>query len=105
MSQEYILVEGSLVVVASNKFILRLDQPGDVVGEIAVIQSASRSADVVAEVDCRLIAFPAKLFEVDPHSTQASILYVLPLSRRCSYEARTPWFSVKPATTRMIGRF
>jgi CRP-like cAMP-binding protein len=54
MSQEYILVEGSLVVVASNKFILRLDQPGDVVGEIAVIQSASRSADVVAEVDCRL---------------------------------------------------
>lgn len=73
----YILVEGSLVVVASNKFILRLDQPGDVVGEIAVIQSAARSADVVAEVDCRLIAFPAKLFEVDPHSTQASILYVL----------------------------
>ena len=73
----YILVEGSLVIEANKKFILRLDQPGDVVGEIAVIQSTPRSADVVAEADCRLIAFPAELFEVDPHSTQASILYVL----------------------------
>ena len=73
----YILVDGSLVIESNMKFILRLDQPGDVVGEIAVIQSLPRSADVVAEVDCRLIAFPAKLFEVDPHSTQASMLYVL----------------------------
>ncbi len=73
----YILVEGSLVVVANKKFILRLDQPGDVVGEISVVQSTPRSADVVAEVVCRLIAFPAELFEVDPHSKEASILYVL----------------------------
>ena len=73
----YILIEGSLVIVANNKFIFRLDQPGDVVGEMAVIQLAPRSADVVAETDCRLIVFPAELFSVAPSSTHASILYVL----------------------------
>ncbi len=73
----YILVEGSLVVVANGKFIFRLDQPGDVVGEMAVIQSAPRSADVVAESNCRVVVFPAELFSVAPSSTQASILYVL----------------------------
>ena len=73
----YILVEGSLAIVSNGKFILRLDQPGDVVGEMAVIQSAPRSADVLAETPCRLIVFPAELFRIDPRSPQASILYVL----------------------------
>lgn len=73
----YILVEGSLAVVANDKFILRLDSPGDVVGEMAVIQSAPRSADVITETDCRLIVFSADRFWVDADSTHASILYVL----------------------------
>jgi len=73
----FILVEGSLVIMANGKFILRLDQPGDVVGEMSVIQSVPRSADVVAESSCRVIVFPAELFEVAPTSRQASILYVL----------------------------
>ncbi|MCB1674692.1 MAG: diguanylate cyclase [Halioglobus sp.] len=73
----YILVEGSLAIISNGKFILRLDQPGDVVGEMAVIQSVPRSADVLAETPCRLIVFPAELFRIDPGSPQASILYVL----------------------------
>jgi diguanylate cyclase (GGDEF)-like protein len=73
----YILVEGSLAVLSNDKFILRLDQAGDVVGEMAVIQSAPRSADVVAESTCRLIVFPAELLAVDPSSPSASVLYVL----------------------------
>ncbi len=73
----YILVEGSLAVVANDKFILRLDAAGDVVGEMAVIQSAPRSADVITETDCRLIVFPAELFWIDGDSPHASILYVL----------------------------
>ena len=73
----YILVEGSLVILADRKFILRLDLPGDVVGELAVIQSAQRSADVITETDCRLIALPAENFLVDENADHASILYVL----------------------------
>ncbi|MEE4144302.1 MAG: diguanylate cyclase [Halieaceae bacterium] len=73
----YVLVEGSLAIVSNGKFILRLDSPGDVVGEMAVIQSAPRSADVITESVCRLVGFPAELFMIDGHSSQASILYVL----------------------------
>lgn len=73
----YILVEGSLAIVSNQKFILRQDLPGDVVGEMAVIQSAPRSADVITETECRLIVFPAELFRVDENSAQASVLYVL----------------------------
>lgn len=73
----FILVEGSLAVIANGKFISRMDSPGDVVGEMAVIQTEPRSADVLAETDCLLIVFPAELFRIDAHSEQASILYVL----------------------------
>lgn len=73
----FILVEGSLAVVSNDKFILRLESPGDVVGEMALIQSAPRSADVIAETDCRLVVFPAELFRVDSRSPHASVLYVL----------------------------
>lgn len=73
----YVLVEGSLAIVSNGKFILRLDSPGDVVGEMAVIQSAPRSADVITETGCRLVGFPAELFSIDGNSSQASVLYVL----------------------------
>ena len=76
-SELYILIEGSLAVMSRGRFILRLDLPGDVVGEMAVIQSAPRCADVIAETDCRLMAFPARLFQIDESSRHASILYVL----------------------------
>lgn len=73
----YILVEGSLAVMSNRQFVLRLDAPGDVVGEMSVIQSAPRSADVIAESGGRLIVFPAELFAIDENSQQASVLYVL----------------------------
>ena len=47
----YILLEGSLAVISESRFILRLELPGDVAGEMAVISPAPRSADVVAEVN------------------------------------------------------
>ena len=75
--QMFILVEGSVAVLVNGHFILRLDQAGDVVGEMGVIQSTPRSADVVTETPCRLVAFAAELFEIDHYSPQASILYVL----------------------------
>ncbi|MGK5091320.1 diguanylate cyclase [Deltaproteobacteria bacterium TL4] len=73
----YILVEGSLAVMSRSKFILRLEMPGDVVGEMAVIDPAPRSADVIAEKDCQLIAFSAEMFQVDEEALVAPITYVM----------------------------
>lgn len=76
-TEMYILVEGSLAILANDRFILRLDDAGDVVGEMAVIQSAPRSATVIAETDCRLVMFPSHLFAIDRNAAQASIIYLL----------------------------
>lgn len=73
----FILIEGALAVESQGKFILRLEYPGDVVGEMGVIHPARRSADVVAESQCRLVAFSQKMFEVPKDAESASILYVM----------------------------
>ncbi|MFQ5560466.1 MAG: cyclic nucleotide-binding domain-containing protein, partial [Nitrospinota bacterium] len=76
-SEMYIIIEGSLVVIAENKLILRLDMPGDVAGEMSVISTAPRSADVIAETACKLIAFSGNIFRVTPGSSQVSVFYVM----------------------------
>ncbi|MBF0276767.1 MAG: GGDEF domain-containing protein [SAR324 cluster bacterium] len=73
----YILVEGSLAVTVQDKFILRLEMPGDVVGEMGVIHPGPRTADVIAEADCQLIAFEEKMFAVDKDAQHAPIFYVM----------------------------
>ena len=57
----YLLVEGSLVVQSKGAFIARLDKPGDVVGEAAVVLSSVRSADVTAESAVRAVAIPSEV--------------------------------------------
>jgi hypothetical protein len=55
----YLLVEGALVVQSkAGGFIARLDQSGTVVGEVAVVLSSRRTADVVAEAAVRALAIP-----------------------------------------------
>ena len=77
IQEMYILVNGSLAVMSQSKFILRLQLAGDVVGEVAVIDPAPRSADVVAEEDCQLIAFSGDLFQVEDDAQMAPIFYVM----------------------------
>jgi CRP-like cAMP-binding protein len=55
----YLLVEGTLVVQSKAGFIARLDRPGAVVGEVAVLLSSARTADVLAESAARLVAIPS----------------------------------------------
>lgn len=58
----YLLIEGVLAVQTGGAVIARLDQPGDVVGEVAVLMSSKRTADVIAESQVQVIAFrPADL--------------------------------------------
>ena len=66
----YFLLKGSLAVLSGEKLILRLDQPGDVAGEFAVVSSAARSADVVAEIASHVIRVSAKAVNDPELATQ-----------------------------------
>lgn len=57
----YLLIEGGLAVQSGGTFIARLDQPGAVIGEVAVVLSSKRTADVVAESSARALAIPVAL--------------------------------------------
>ena len=54
----YLLLEGTLGVQSKGSFIAQLDQPGAVIGEVAVVLSSKRTADVVAESPVRALAIP-----------------------------------------------
>ena len=75
-AEMYILVEGSLIVMSQQEFILRLEQPGDVVGELSIISPDPRAADVIAEVDSSVIVFPNQMFQVIDGATQVSVVYL-----------------------------
>ena len=65
----YFLLEGSLAAQSGEKLILRLNTPGDVAGEFAVVSSTPRSADVVAERHSRLVRVSSHVvndMEADP---------------------------------------
>jgi diguanylate cyclase (GGDEF)-like protein len=72
----YILLEGALVVMSQGEFILRLESPGDVVGELSIISPEPRAADVIAEVDSKVIVFPYEMFQVTDDATHVSVVYL-----------------------------
>ena len=49
----YVVLQGELVISLKNK-VLASSLPGEIVGEMALINSAIRSATVTAKTDCRL---------------------------------------------------
>jgi diguanylate cyclase (GGDEF)-like protein/PAS domain S-box-containing protein len=51
----YFLLDGALKVLSGEKLIIRLNTPGDIVGEFAVVSDSPRSADVVTEGECKLV--------------------------------------------------
>jgi len=64
----YVLVEGTLAVRARTGMTARLTRPGDVVGEVAVLLSSKRTADVVAEDAVRVLAIPAKVLAMPEYA-------------------------------------
>ena len=57
----FFLLAGSLKVVSAQKLVLRYTDPGDVVGELAVLSDQPRSADVIAEVQSQLVRISSTL--------------------------------------------
>jgi CRP-like cAMP-binding protein len=60
----YLLVDGALTVRSKSGTVARLDQPGDVVGEVAVLLSSKRTADVIAESAVRVVAIPSQVVKM-----------------------------------------
>lgn len=63
-AEVYLLIEGALVIQSQSGMIARLDRPGDVAGEAAVLLSSKRTADVIAESAVRAIEIPSKVLKL-----------------------------------------
>lgn len=57
----YLLLEGALIVQSGGTRLAKLERPGDVVGEAAVVLGSKRNADVLADSAVRALAIPGKL--------------------------------------------
>ena len=73
-----VLLEGSLAVTSQSLFIMRLDLPGDVVGEMSIINDDPNPfADVVAEENSKVVIFPNHIFIVKWNDTKVSVAYLM----------------------------
>ena len=73
-----ILLEGSLAVTSEGQFIMRLNNPGDLVGELSVIAGESNHfADVISEEQSKVVIFPYHLFKVADDDTEVSVAYLV----------------------------
>lgn len=68
----YLLLEGALVVQSQSGTLARLDRPGDVVGEVAVLLSSKRTADVIAESAVRAVALPSQVLALPEFAEAAA---------------------------------
>ncbi len=76
-SEMYVLLEGTLLVRSGSRLINRLDRPGEVVGELAVLQAPPRSADVVAESAARLLAIRPEVLRQTEFAGIAATFYMM----------------------------
>ena len=73
-----VLLEGSLAVTSEAQFIMRLNNPGDLVGELSVIAGESNHfADVISEEQSKVVIFPYHLFKVADDDTEVSVAYLV----------------------------
>ena len=72
----YVILDGELEIRAGGKLI-EVAKPGDVVGEMALIDTKARSATVVAKSACRLVPVNEKRFLVLVHETPIFALLVM----------------------------
>ena len=73
-----VLLEGSLAVTSEGQFIMRLNIPGDLVGELSVIAGESNHfADVISEEQSKVVIFPYHLFKAADDDTEVSVAYLV----------------------------
>jgi len=73
-----VLLEGSLAVKSEAQFIMRLNNPGDLVGELSIIAGESNHfADVISEEQSKVVIFPYQLFKASDDDTEVSVAYLV----------------------------
>jgi CRP-like cAMP-binding protein len=72
----YVVLDGEVEVWVGGKMI-EIIQPGDIVGEMALIDSNKRSATAIAKSDCRLVPIDEKLFLFMVQQTPFFSLHVM----------------------------
>ncbi|MCG8325766.1 MAG: Crp/Fnr family transcriptional regulator [Thiotrichales bacterium] len=72
----YVLVEGSVDISVADKVMLTAG-PGEIIGEMALIESNPRSARAVAASDCSLISVDRKRFAELVQQTPRFSIYVM----------------------------
>ena len=74
----YVVAEGE-VEILSGSVVLETARPGSVIGEMALIDHALRSATAVAKTDCKLVAVDQRRFEFLVQQTPYFALEVMQL--------------------------
>ena len=73
-----VLLEGSLAVRSKRQFVMRLNNPGDLVGELSVITGESNHfADIISEKLSKVVIFPYHKFKANDNDTEVSVAYLI----------------------------
>ena len=73
-----ILLEGSLAVKYETEHFMRLNNPGDLIGELSIIEGKSNNlADVISEEQSKVVIFPYQLFKAADYDTEVSVAYLV----------------------------
>jgi len=72
----YVLMSGTAMIIVNRK-IVELAEAGTIVGEMAMIDDAKRSATVVAKTDCTLLQIERKRFNFLIQQTPNFALHVM----------------------------
>ena len=73
-----VLLEGSLAVSSKRQFVMRLNNPGDLVGELSVITGESNHfADIISEKLSKVVIFPYHKFKANDDDTEVSVAYLI----------------------------
>jgi len=73
-----VLLDGSLTVTSEGQFIMRLNNPGDLVGELSIITCESNPfGDVISEEQSKVVIFPYQKFKAADDDTQVSVAYLV----------------------------
>ena len=73
-----VLLEGSLAVRSNKHFVMRLNNPGDLVGELSVITGESdHFAEIISEKLSKVVIFPYHNFKTNDNDTEVSVAYLI----------------------------
>lgn len=72
----YVIMSGTALISVNNR-VVEVAGPGAIVGELAMIEDATRTATVIAKTDCMLLPIGVERFNLLVHQTPDFALHVM----------------------------